>query len=219
MNRTGILEHYTENREEIESRLEEFRSLRDSSEDRKFKELVFVIFTSQTKAEKAWQAAEKLDEKDLLLNGSEEEIVEILKQEEIQYSQNKASYLVENRENLSQPTLENPEKGLKISGKIVHENLEESRKWFAENVKGISWKGSSHFLRNIGYGDSFAIISGHIATQIYELGITEAPELPENKEEYLKTEKKIRDFSREIGIEVQKLDLVLWSMKTGEIFK
>lgn len=219
MKKREILEHYKENRDQIESRLEEFRSLRDSSEKRKFKELVFVIFTSQTEAEKAWSATEKLDEKDLLLEGSRESIARILEHEDIQYSKDKSSYLVENRENLSQPTLQTPEKSLKITGKIDPENLEESRRWFAENVKGMSWKGSSHFLRNIGYGNSFAIISGHIAAQIYELGITESAEQPGKEEDYLKTEEKIREFSSEIGIGVKELDLVLWSMKTGDIFK
>lgn len=219
MKKREILEHYRENKDHIHSRLEEFSALRDSSEERKFKELVFVIFTSQTKAEKAWRATEKLDEKDLLLEGSRESITRILEQEDIQYSKDKSSYLVENRKNLSQPTLQRPEKSLKITDKIDPEDLGESRRWFAENVKGISWKGSSHFLRNIGYGDSFAIISGHIAAQIYELGLTESPKQPVDEEEYMETEEKIREFSSEIGIGVKELDLVLWSMKTGDIFK
>lgn len=219
MNKQEIFEHYESNKEEIESKLTSFEDLRDSSEERKFKELVFVILSSQTRAEKAWEACKNLEKQDLLLKGSEKEIEKILLEEDVSYPENKSKYIVSNREKLSQPTLQNPEKGLKISQKIDEENLEDSRAWFAENVKGISWKGSSHFLRNIGYGNSFGIISKHISTQMNDIGLNKSPEPPKSKEEYLKQEKVLQDFAKDIGIDIKALDLVLWSAKTGEIFK
>ncbi|EHK01580.1 hypothetical protein HRED_07836 [Candidatus Haloredivivus sp. G17] len=66
MNREDLHQHYSEKRPEIESRLEEFKALREASDKRLFKELCFVIFTSQSSAEKAWEAAEELDEKNIL---------------------------------------------------------------------------------------------------------------------------------------------------------
>ncbi|EGQ43832.1 MAG: hypothetical protein J07AB43_04980 [Candidatus Nanosalina sp. J07AB43] len=61
-NKEDIKQHFKENRKEIENRLEEFRELRESPNKRKFNELVFVILTSQTEAQKAWEASKKLKE-------------------------------------------------------------------------------------------------------------------------------------------------------------
>lgn len=219
MNKQELIEHYQSRKEEIESKLNSFEDLRDSSEERKFKELVFVILSSQTRAEKAWKACKNLENQDLLLDGEVEDVEQVLLEEDVSYPENKSKYIVSNRKMLSQPTLQEPEKGLKISQKINEEDLEDSRAWFAENIKGISWKGSSHFLRNIGYGNGFGIISSHIAMQMNEIGLTESPEPPKTKEEYLKQEKVLQDFAEEIGIDIKALDLVLWSAKTGEIFK
>lgn len=219
MNKEKIREQYEERQEEIEDRLEEFRSLRDASDQRLFKELIFVILTSQSGAKKSWKAVEKLEENNLLEKGGKEVIAETLAAHDIQYERNKSQYIVDNRENLSQPTLSNPEKSLKIHNKINLEDLEKTRKWFAENIKGISWKGSSHFLRNIGYGDNFAIISGHIIDVLHETGVLESAEQPENREEYLETEREMRKLSQELDIDIKALDLVLWSLKTGEVFK
>mgnify|MGYP002761250269 CR=1 FL=1 len=219
MERSDIENHYRENRREIESRLESFESLKDSGEERKFKELVFVILTSQTDAEKAWEATETLENRNLLYKGKKKEISTVLEAEGIQYAEEKSGYIVENRESLSQPTLADPERKLKISQKIDESNLNQSREWFAENVKGMSWKGSSHFLRNIGYGDDFAIISGHIINVLHELGILETLEPPSGKKEYLEIENKFQDLAENLETGAKELDLVLWSMRTGKIFK
>jgi N-glycosylase/DNA lyase len=219
MKKSEIKKHYREKRKEIDSRLKEFKSLRDSSEERKFLELTFVLLTSRTDAEKAWEAANKLERSDLLLSGGTEDIGTILDEKGVQYPEKKAEFVVENREKLSQPTLVDPEKKLKISNRIDKEDLDSSRRWFAENLKGIGWKGASHFLRNIGYGNGFAIISGHIAGQLYELELKENPGPVDDEEEYLELEQRLQKLSEDLGIDIKALDLVLWSMKTGKVFR
>lgn len=219
MEKSDIEKHYQENRKEIESRLRSFDLLKSSSEKRKFKELVFVILTSQTDAEKAWEATEDLHNRNLLYNGEKQEITGILEDHGIQYAEEKSIYITENRESLSQPTLKNPERKLKISQKIKDSDLEQTREWFSENIKGISWKGASHFLRNIGYGDEFAIISGHIINVLHELGILDNLEPPSGKKEYLEIERKFQQLAKDLEIATEELDLVLWSMKTGKVFK
>lgn len=214
-----VRKQYKNRKEEIEKRLEEFEQLRDANDYRLFMELVFVILTSQTEAQKAWRAAEELDKKNLLIEGNREQISKVLEQKGVQYENNKAEYIVENRQQLSQPTLSNPTNELKFREKLDEENLEKTRKWLVDNIDGISWKGASHFLRNIGRGNSFAIISTHIVSQIHELGVIEKPDIPKNREEYLAIEEKLKGFSEEVKIEIKALDLVLWSMKTGEVFK
>jgi N-glycosylase/DNA lyase len=218
MNSNEVKKKYREKQEEIEDRINEFRGLEEASEERIFQELVFVILTSQTGAEKAWEAAQKLREEGLLLEGSEEDIAEVLAEQGVQYEDSKARYIVENRNSLSQPTLKDPEAGLKLAGKLDDEP-EKAREWIVENIKGLSWKGASHFLRNIGRGKDFAIISSHIVGKMHQLGLIEDPELPGNEKEYLEYERRLREFSKEVDIPLEELDLVLWSMETGEVFK
>lgn len=219
MNSEDIKQHYEENKEETQNRLEEFDSLRESNDYRLFMELCFVILTSQSSAKNAWKAVEKMDDQNLLLEGDKSEIARVLKQNEIQYEQNKAGYLVENRKLLSQPTLKNPTNELKIKEKLNLNDLEKTREWLVDNIKGLSWKGASHFLRNIGYGDNFAIVSSYISKTLFKLELIEDAELPKNKEKYLEQEEKVRELAEEIGINIQALDLTLWSMETGEVFK
>lgn len=219
MNRNEIESEYRERREEIEARLEQFNALRDASDERLFKELVFVILTSQSRAEKAWDAVEQLEEEDLLLDGSLDQIEEVLADHGIQYERSKAGYIVSNRKNLSQPTLEDPTASLKLSNRIKPDDLESTRAWLVENLAGVSWKGASHFLRNIGYGDEFAIVSGYIARTLFELGLRDSADPPTTEQEYLEAENSVQDLSEELGIGIQELDLLLWAMQTGEVFK
>ena len=142
-----------------------------------------------------------------------------LKQKEIQYEKNKAGYIVDNRQLLSQPTLKNPTNELKIKEKLNLEDLEKTREWLVDNIKGLSWKGASHFLRNIGYGDNFAIVSSYISKTLFKLQLIDEAEIPKDKEKYLEQEDIVRDLADEGEIDIKALDLVLWSMQTGEVFK
>lgn len=219
METSKLKQQHREKAEEIKGRIKEFRETGEADEQRVLQELVFVILTSQTNAEKAWKAAKQLKKKGLLMDGEFGEIEQVLAENSIQYEKNKAKYIVENRNFLTQPTLKDPEKGLKLKEKISDKDPEKSREWLAENIKGLSWKGASHFLRNIGKGKDFAIISGHIVRKMHQLGLIEKPELPENRKEYLEYEDNLRDFSETVEIPLEELDLVLWSMETGEVFK
>lgn len=218
MNREKVKNHYRDNKEEIESRLKEFRGLREASDERLFQELSFVIFSSQSSAKNSWNAAQRLGEKGLL-EKDRETIAQVLRQEEIQYEERKADYIMSNRKKLSQPSFNDPSTDLKLRQQIRPKNLEKSRKWLAENIKGLSWKGASHFLRNTGYGKDFAILSSHTVSVLFDLEVIRASEPPKKAEEYLEMEGKVQEFSREIDIDIQALDLVLWSMRTGEVFK
>lgn len=210
---------YREREQEIESRLKEFEKLRGASNERWFKELAFVVLTSQSSAQDSWKTAEKLERLGMLETGGEEEITEVLASEGIQYERNKAGYIVENRKELSQPTLENPSGGLKLKKRVDTEDLESTREHLVDELKGVGWKGASHFLRNVGYGNGFAIVSGRITSKLHELGVIESVEQPSGKEEYLEIEERMRGLSRELDIDIKALDLVLWSMETGEVFK
>ena len=96
----------------------------------------------------------------------------------------------------------------------------ERRDWLAQEkqVKGLGYKESSHFLRNIGLS-GYAILDKHVMNCLMDLKVVETPKPPGNRTRYLETEERLRIFARDIGIDFDELDLVLWSMKTGEVLK
>ena len=50
-------------------------------------------------------------------------------------------------------------------------------------------------------------------------GVIESNKPPTNKREYLIIEGKMKSFSSKIKINLDELDLVLWSFKTGKVLK
>ncbi len=98
------------------------------------------------------------------------------------------------------------------------ENPIDRRDFFAANkrIKGLGYKESSHFLRNIGF-PGYAILDKHILNSLREMGvISKRMRPPTTRARYLAIERKLRQFSGEIGIDMDQLDLLLWSRKTGE---
>jgi N-glycosylase/DNA lyase len=96
----------------------------------------------------------------------------------------------------------------------------ERRDWLARtrDIKGLGYKESSHFLRNVGLR-GYAILDKHILRSLAEVGVIDSPAPPATRARYLATEERLRRFARDARIDFDELDLVLWSMKTGEILK
>ncbi len=94
------------------------------------------------------------------------------------------------------------------------------RDWLARErrIKGLGYKEASHFLRNVGYR-GYAILDKHILRSLAELGVIDSPQPPSTRAKYLAVEERLRGFARDLHINFDELDLVLWSMKTGEILK
>jgi N-glycosylase/DNA lyase len=96
----------------------------------------------------------------------------------------------------------------------------ERRDWLVKEkgIKGLGYKEASHFLRNIGFS-GYAILDKHVLRCLAELGIIDEPTPPNTRSKYLKVEEKLKSLSIAANIDFDELDLVLWSMKTGEILK
>ena len=96
----------------------------------------------------------------------------------------------------------------------------ERRDWLAKDprVKGLGYKEASHFLRNIGF-KGYGILDKHIVRSLHELKVINSPKPPSSRGKYLEAEEKMRRFANRAGINFDELDLLLWSMKTGEILK
>ena len=79
-------------------------------------------------------------------------------------------------------------------------------------------KEASHFLRNIGF-PGYAILDKHIMNSLREMGVISKKMRHTTRAGYLEIEKRLEQFAAEIGIDMDHLDLLLWSRKTGEILK
>ncbi len=82
----------------------------------------------------------------------------------------------------------------------------------------MGYKEASHFLRNIGF-EGYAILDIHVVRLLHELGVLPEAKRPANRKQYVFMEEKMREFSKDIKIPMDELDLALWSYRTGEILK
>jgi N-glycosylase/DNA lyase len=203
---------YQERKEAIQKRLAEFRQVMQWKDEEVFAELCFCLLTPQSSAKVCWEAVTALKERTLLLKGRPSELEPLMKS--VRFSDSKAKYIVEARDMFSS------DGKLQLKSQISSfYNPFELREWLVENVKGLGYKEASHFLRNIGLGEEFAILDRHILRNLNRLGVI--PEIPSTitKKRYVEIEEKLRRFAAEIGIPLAELDLLFWSRETGWIFK
>jgi N-glycosylase/DNA lyase len=203
---------YQERKEAIQKRLAEFRQVMQWKDEEVFGELCFCLLTPQSSAKVCWAAVTALKQKTLLLKGQPAELEPYLRS--VRFSDSKAKYIVEARNMFSN------DGKIQLKSRISSfYNPFELREWLVENVKGLGYKEASHFLRNIGLGEGFAILDRHILRNLNQLRvITEIPSTI-TKKRYLQIEEKLRRFATEIGIPMADLDLLFWSKETGWIFK
>lgn len=152
--------------------------------------------------------------KPLLAEGSHDDLTRALTGRH-RYPRSRSGYIVATRAHLRETCASGLRARLDSFGDAI-----ERRDWLARTreIKGLGYKESSHFLRNVGYR-GYAILDKHILRSLAELGVIESPDPPTTRARYLATESRLRDFAKDVGIDFDELDLVLWSMKTGEILK
>lgn len=99
-------------------------------------------------------------------------------------------------------------KDLKYFLKIM--KSEESARYHLLKVSGLGLKESSHFLRNIGYSSSLAIIDVHIISFLKELEIIDTEKSTVTTKEYLELEKIMQHISRKNNLNLSILDNAIW---------
>ncbi|MBS3168261.1 N-glycosylase/DNA lyase [Candidatus Woesearchaeota archaeon] len=204
---------YSERKSIIIERLEYFKKVGFENDERLFAELCFCLLTPQSKAKICDKAIQNLVNTNILFNGNEQDIKDYLIG--VRFNNNKSKYILEARKLFS-----NEEGIIKIKEKLNEfKNFYDLREWLVQNVKGIGMKESVHFLRNIGYYDSMAMLDRHILKNLVKHNVID--KVPENlsKTLYLDIEEKMKNFSNDIGISMEELDLLFWSEETGEVFK
>jgi N-glycosylase/DNA lyase len=196
----------------IAQRIQEFEEVYRQGDESIFTELCFCIFTAGASARMGLVCIDAI--KDIILTGSAEEIESRIERKH-RYPKARAEYIVHTRNFLQE------ECDLQIKKLIESfQDRMELRDFFATNkgIKGIGYKEGSHFLRNIGF-KGYAILDKHILRSLHEFGVIESPKPPTSRKRYMETEARMKEFAKEIDIDFDDLDLLLWSNKTGEILK
>jgi N-glycosylase/DNA lyase len=204
---------YSKIKPDICTRLNEFKQVwSDGSDYDIYCELVFCLFTPQSKAKVCAEAVNMLQENELILKGTEERLGEVLNTVRFRYT--KAKNLVESRKHF----IENDKVGIKEFINSFDSPLE-IRQWLVNNVRGMGYKEASHFLRNIGMGEHLAILDRHILKNLVRLGVLDDLPKSMNAKKYLEIEQMLLEYSDKINIPADHLDILLWYKETGEIFK
>lgn len=209
----SIRRTHRERGDEIRTRLAEFESVWMSGTDaRIWEEMVFCFFTGGCSAKMGLRSVSAV--RGLLSDGEQPELARALSGVH-RYPNARSRYIVASRTFLQEHC------GMKLRSKL--ESFEchfERRDWLVreKGIKGLGYKEASHFLRNIGF-TGYAILDKHVLRCLHELEIIEEPKPPNTRSKYLTVEEKLKQLAKRARIDFDELDLVLWSMKTGEILK
>ncbi|MGH9841362.1 MAG: N-glycosylase/DNA lyase [Blastocatellia bacterium] len=209
-----LQQSYRERRRAIRARLAEFEAIKREADDaRLFEELVYCIFTAGASARMGLNAVERV--RPHLLKAGHPRLNRLLVGAH-RFPNARSGYVVHTRNYLRRDC----EMRLRERLDSFGSDADARRDYFARNagIKGIGYKEASHFLRNIGYR-GYAILDKHILRTLREFDVIDSPNPPTTKKKYLAVEEDMRKFAREITINFDELDLLLWSNKTGEILK
>jgi len=193
----------------INKRLKEFSSFKNKKKEEWFSELCFCLLTSNSRAKTAINIQNELGF-DGFFKHKEKELVSAIRRNKHRFHNTKANYIVEARQFVD---IKNTVKTL-----VKKQNEAAAREWLVKNVKGLGYKESSHFLRNVGY-TSVAILDRHIINLMFDTGyISEKPKTL-NKKKYIEIEEKFNFLASKVKMNSAKLDLHMWYLKTGEVLK
>ena len=196
-------------KETVDKRLSEFKAFENKEGEEWFSELCFCLLTANSRASSAIRIQNQMGANGFI-HSPRENIVQVIKMNKHRFHNNKAKFIVNARKFANIKA---------IIQKIINEKGEqEAREFLVENVKGLGYKESSHFMRNVGY-TNLAILDRHILKNLHKYNVIN--EIPSNltPKTYLEIEDKFKEFSSKLNIPLDELDLLFWSMETGEVFK
>lgn len=197
----AILKEFEKKREVIQSRLSEFSEVPEKDY---FYELCFCLLTPGSKARQAEKVINFLKEKDF--ENKSIDFGDELKKVRFHNQKKERLLLMKEKYPLISKTIKNETNSFVL------------REFLIEDVKGLGYKEASHFLRNIGRTD-LAILDRHILKNMIRFG--KLDEIPKSlsRKKYLEIESKFRELAEESNVSIDELDLLFWSMETGEVFK
>ncbi|MCX6707153.1 MAG: N-glycosylase/DNA lyase [Candidatus Woesearchaeota archaeon] len=191
----------------IDSRIKEFKQIGEEPSCVCFNELCFCILTANYSAEGGIRIQEKM--KDGFLTLKQDDLAKRLKELGHRFPNTRADYIIISRK------YKNSLKEMILS----FDNEHDVREWLVENIKGIGYKESSHFMRNIGFED-VAIIDFHIIDLLAREKLIERPKTKSlTRNRYLEIEEILRKLAKKVKLNLAELDLYLWYIETGKILK
>lgn len=187
----------------VEKRLKEFQKIGKKGNKDWFSELCFCILTANSKAHTALAIQHRVGCIGFL-GMDRRRLAKTIKESKHRFHNIKAGFIVKARQfkNL----------------KDILKKEKDPRRWLIKNVKGIGWKESSHFLRNVGYTD-YAILDRHILNLMLENKLIKKMPKLLNEKTYLSIERKLKKFADRLGMSQAELDLYMWYLKTGKVLK
>jgi N-glycosylase/DNA lyase len=194
----------TEIKNQIDKRIQEFKNTNKESNEQLFNELCFCLLTANFNAEKSIIIQKNVGE--CFLKDSKDEITKKLKNFGHRFPNARAEYIHRAKKCKD-----------KLNKIIGFDDKKEVREWLVKNVTGISYKESSHFLRNVGF-DDYAIIDFHIIDLLVKYNIIKKPKTI-TKNKYLEIEKILKKIAQKTNLTLAELDLYLWYIETGKILK
>ncbi|HUL00994.1 MAG TPA: N-glycosylase/DNA lyase [Nitrospirota bacterium] len=197
----------------IVKRLHEFRKVFDQGDSAIFEELCYCILTAGSSAKMGMRTVNAL--RDILITGSLQDLQQRARENHVRFWRIRPFYIVQTREYLKNAY------SFELQTLLGSFKCSQSRRdFFATNksIKGIAYKEASHFLRNIGF-PGYAILDKHILNGLREMGVINKRMSATTRKGYLTIENRLERFAQEIDIDMDHLDLLLWSRKTGEILK
>lgn len=190
----------------IAMRMAEFRARGMQGQDELFKELCFCLLTANYSAEGGMRVQEAIG--DGFLNLPERALAAKLKSLGYRFPNARAKYICEARKHRH-----------RLKSVLAAYPPEAVREWLVDNITGLGYKESSHFLRNVGV-DRFAIIDFHIIDLLARHGAIAKPRSKSlSKKTYLDIEKKLAPVAKKAGLSQGELDMYLWFIETGKILK
>lgn len=86
----------------------------------------------------------------------------------------------------------------------------DARNFFVNQISGLGIKEASHFLRNIGFTSSLAIIDVHVLSFLKEFSLVDFDANSLTSQRYLRLEKTLRNFADYHGLNLAIFDLAVW---------
>ena len=197
---------YYERRPEIITRLDDFAKV---APECWFYELCFCLMTPQSSAVNAFAVQKELERVRFFDRG--QSVVHLLERRDsyIRFHNTKHDRLHLAREKW--PLIREIIQGRGLTPRERRDELRSS-------VNGFGMKEASHFLRNIGQR-GLAIIDRHLLTNLVVCGIYDNPPSVNSDEKYRNVEVTFDAYCKEIGIDMDEIDLLFWCAQTGHILK
>ncbi len=197
----------------------------DNKEDI-FYMLMFCLCVPQSRAIKAEEAIEVLRSRDFYTNSLPLSDVVAILTGKVRFHPTKAQRLIDARSMFfcsNKRFWEDLKRKYEICSEYTDNAvlalvLARTRKYLIHSVNGMGMKLASHFMRNIGM-PGLAILDVHVIDGLKKRGVVDIEKIGSKTSEYLDVERKMKEYAKQVGISLEELDLLLWSQKTGYVFK